>query len=46
MQGITKSVTMGCMTMVDGELVIETTDFGEVDDLFKKLDESDESDDD
>jgi hypothetical protein len=43
---ITKSVTMGLMQMVDGELVIETTDFVDIDELFVELeDDSGEEDD-
>jgi hypothetical protein len=35
---ITKSVTMGLMQMVDGELLVQTTDFADIDDLFGELD--------
>jgi hypothetical protein len=37
---------MGLMQMVDGELLIETTDFVEIDELFAELeDDSGEEDD-
>jgi hypothetical protein len=35
---ITKSVTMGLMQMVDGKLLIQTTDFADIDDLFGEPD--------
>jgi hypothetical protein len=43
---ITKSVTMGLMQMVDGELLIETTDFADIDELFAELDDDDSGEED
>ena len=43
---IAKSVTMGLMQMVDGELLIQTTDFADVDDLFGELDGNDSGEED
>jgi len=38
---ITKSVTIGLMQMADGELLIETTDFADIDELFAELEDDD-----
>lgn len=39
---IGSSITMGSMEMIDGELVIETTPFEEVDELLKELEADEE----
>jgi hypothetical protein len=38
---IIKSMTMGLMQMADGELLIETTDFADIDELFAELEDDD-----